>query len=328
MYDGMGIIYILRSIAKVRRFFRNVLVIILLTLLLLTGCVKQVDGNSGKTTASATVVKGEWAQAYFRGTPNNWGTTLMKKVAPNTWEIIITFNNGDGYGVPRFKIDHYGDWSESYPESDYEVESYTTYKITFYDNTHYIEVKKYTSPINGVMLQGFQWYLPEYDETTQRGLWVELSEKIPELSSMGVTALWLPPAYKGQAGKSDVGYGVYDMYDLGEFNQKGSIATKYGTKDQYLNVINSAHLYNMQIYADVVFNHRMGQMPQNGLMQPKFHGMTEIWSLKIEISKHGLFLISQEEEINTLISNGDGIILMEWIGIKVLRKAQYLDLME
>lgn len=38
------------------------------------------------------------------------------------------------------------------------------------------------------------------------------------------------PAYKGQAGKDDVGYGVYDLYDLGEFGAKGSVPTKYGTK--------------------------------------------------------------------------------------------------
>ena len=34
------------------------------------------------------------------------------------------------------------------------------------------------------------------------------------LSKMGFTHVWLPPAYKGQAGINDVGYGVYDMYDL------------------------------------------------------------------------------------------------------------------
>ena len=45
------------------------------------------------------------------------------------------------------------------------------------------------------------------------------------------------PAYKGTAGVEDVGYGVYDYYDLGEFDQKGSIPTKYGTKDEYLEAI-------------------------------------------------------------------------------------------
>ena len=78
------------------------------------------------------------------------------------------------------------------------------------------------------------------------------------LAAAGFTALWLPPAYKGASGAADVGYGVYDMYDLGEFNQKGSVRTKYGTKDQYLAAINAAHSNNIQIYGDVVFNHRGG----------------------------------------------------------------------
>ena len=106
---------------------------------------------------------------------------------------------------------------------------------------------------NGVMMQYFNWYLPS-DGT----LWTEVSTNATDLANAGITALWLPPAYKGNAGGVDVGYGVYDMYDLGEFNQKGSVRTKYGTKDQYLAAINSAHSSGIQIYGDVVFNHRGG----------------------------------------------------------------------
>ena len=107
--------------------------------------------------------------------------------------------------------------------------------------------------INGVMMQYFHWYLP------QGGLlWDRLATDAPELASAGFTALWLPPAYKGTGGGYDVGYGVYDLFDLGEFDQKGSIATKYGTKDEYLRAIESAHAAGIQIYADVVLNHKLG----------------------------------------------------------------------
>ena len=51
------------------------------------------------------------------------------------------------------------------------------------------------------------------------------------------TAVWLPPAGKGRAGGADVGYGVYDPYDLGEFDQKGTVATKYGSRAQYLEAV-------------------------------------------------------------------------------------------
>jgi len=114
--------------------------------------------------------------------------------------------------------------------------------------------KSVSSPaINGTMMQFFHWY------TNSDGtLWNEVGTKASSLNNLGVTALWLPPAYKGAGGSYDVGYGVYDMYDLGEFNQKGTVRTKYGTKDQYLAAINAAHANGMQIYGDVVFNHRGG----------------------------------------------------------------------
>ena len=70
--------------------------------------------------------------------------------------------------------------------------------------------------------------------------------------------MWLPPACKGQAGIHDVGYGVYDQYDLGEFDQKGSVPTKYGTKDEYLAAIRAFQDQGMQVLADMVLNHRMG----------------------------------------------------------------------
>lgn len=106
---------------------------------------------------------------------------------------------------------------------------------------------------NGVMMQFFHWY-NEPDGT----LWNELAKEAQNLADIGINALWLPPAYKGLAGGMDVGYGVYDMYDLGEFDQKGSIRTKYGTKDEYLAAIATAQAAGIQIYADVVINHMMG----------------------------------------------------------------------
>jgi alpha-amylase len=74
------------------------------------------------------------------------------------------------------------------------------------------------SEVNGVMMQYFHWYSSE-----DGSLWKEIAEKAEALAKIGVTSLWLPPAYKGTAGGYDVGYGVYDLFDLGEFDQKGSI---------------------------------------------------------------------------------------------------------
>ena len=79
-----------------------------------------------------------------------------------------------------------------------------------------------------------------------------------ELAEAGFTAVWLPPAYKGGNGAADVGYGVYDLYDLGEFEQKGSVRTKYGTKEQYLAAVRALQQAGLQVYADTVLNHRTG----------------------------------------------------------------------
>lgn len=109
------------------------------------------------------------------------------------------------------------------------------------------------SKLNGVMMQYFHWYLPP-----DGNLWNELSEKATELAEAGITSLWLPPAYKGTGGGYDVGYGVYDLFDLGEFDQKGTVRTKYGTKAEYLAAIQAAKTAGMEVYADVVFNHKLG----------------------------------------------------------------------
>ncbi|MCB1055645.1 MAG: alpha-amylase, partial [Acidobacteria bacterium] len=105
---------------------------------------------------------------------------------------------------------------------------------------------------NGVMMQYFHWYLDAGDN-----LWDQVALEAQDLSDAGITALWLPPAYKGTS-VDDVGYGPYDLYDLGEFNQKGTVRTKYGTKTEYLDAIEAAHDAGLEVYADVVLNHKAG----------------------------------------------------------------------
>ena len=103
------------------------------------------------------------------------------------------------------------------------------------------------------MMQYFEWYLKPDDN-----LWNKVIAEANFLSSLGISHIWLPPAYKGSGGIYDTGYGVYDLYDLGEFNQKGSIRTKYGTKEEYLEAIRVLKANNIKVLADIVFNHRMG----------------------------------------------------------------------
>ena len=107
--------------------------------------------------------------------------------------------------------------------------------------------------INETMLQGFEWYLPADGKH-----WQKLSRMAHWLAFRGFTAVWLPPAYKGELGDREVGYAVYDLYDLGEFNQKGTVRTKYGTAEEYIDCVSALKRVGIKPVADVVLNHRIG----------------------------------------------------------------------
>jgi len=106
---------------------------------------------------------------------------------------------------------------------------------------------------NGTMMQFFHWYYPDDGK-----LWDEAKGKAKDLAGLGITALWLPPPTKGKDGAKSSGYDAYDLYDLGEFHQKGSIRTKYGTKEGYVAAIKALQEVGITVYADVVLNHKGG----------------------------------------------------------------------
>lgn len=105
---------------------------------------------------------------------------------------------------------------------------------------------------NSVMMQAFEWNLAD-----DGNYYKNLKNKVVDLKKNGIDALWLPPAFKATS-SNDVGYGIYDLYDLGEFDQKGTIRTKYGKLDELRELIQELHQNNMKVYADVVMNHKAG----------------------------------------------------------------------
>ena len=106
---------------------------------------------------------------------------------------------------------------------------------------------------NNTMMQYFEWYLP-----SDCCLWNKMKYEAVKLSNLGIDYIWMPPAYKGTGGINDVGYGVYDLYDLGEFYQKDTIPTKYGTKQEYIEAIKELKRNNIKVIADIVLNHKLG----------------------------------------------------------------------
>lgn len=102
------------------------------------------------------------------------------------------------------------------------------------------------------MLQGFEWYVP-FD----RSHWARLEKTLPVMSRLGVNSLWIPPACKSY-GPDSVGYDIYDLYDLGEFDQKGAVATKYGNKKELVSLADAAEAFGIGVIFDVVISHKAG----------------------------------------------------------------------
>ena len=90
--------------------------------------------------------------------------------------------------------------------------------------------------------------------------WVEVAEKIPEIAEAGYTSLWLPPPCKAMGGFS-IGYDLFDPFDLGDKNQRGTVRTRYGTKDELLEMVRIAHRFGLRVYFDNIMNHRGAEVP-------------------------------------------------------------------
>ncbi|TFK28131.1 alpha amylase [Coprinopsis marcescibilis] len=109
------------------------------------------------------------------------------------------------------------------------------------------------SKTNPLMIQFFTW-----DSLNERvSWWKHLEEEIPNLVEQGYTQIWLPPPNKA-AEPEGRGYDAYDLWDLGEFARKGTIETRWGTREELLSACNIAHEYGIDIIIDAVLNHKLG----------------------------------------------------------------------
>lgn len=103
---------------------------------------------------------------------------------------------------------------------------------------------------NPTMLQGFEWYCPADFKH-----WRRLENALPVHAALGITSMWIPPACKA-GWYTGNGYDIYDLYDLGEFDQKGSRHTKWGTKEELTAFAHSAKRFGIRVLFDAILNHR------------------------------------------------------------------------
>lgn len=107
-------------------------------------------------------------------------------------------------------------------------------------------------PEKKIVLQAFWWDFENWNFVNSYANY--LTELAPRLKEAGINAVWVPPFVKN-AGTNSVGYTPFDFYDLGDKYQKGSVTTRFGTKDDVLRMIAVMHANGIEVIADLVLNH-------------------------------------------------------------------------
>ena len=116
-------------------------------------------------------------------------------------------------------------------------------------------------PEKKVILQAFWW--DYWNGNFENSYANYLTELAPRLRELDINAVWVPPFVKN-TGTNSVGYSPFDFYDLGDKYQKGSVTTRFGTKDDVLRMIAVMHANGIEVIADAVLNHTVGAGGEDG----------------------------------------------------------------
>ncbi len=140
---------------------------------------------------------------------------------------------------------------------------------------------------NLAILQFFHWYYPN-----DGSLYTFLTEQAAHLADLGFSMVWLPPSSKTEDGINGVGYSPYDLFDLGEFDQKGTVRTKYGDRKQLDEAIKAVHKHGMKVLFDAVLNHKAGADEKEVVTVVKVNpnNRTEVISEPYEIEAYTKFV--------------------------------------
>jgi len=120
--------------------------------------------------------------------------------------------------------------------------------------TQFLSVPVFSqTPTGDTYLQGFYW------NVVPGGIWWDSLAKLgPKIKSAGFSSIYIPPPSKGAGGGFSMGYDIYDHYDFGEFYQKGSTETRFGSRTELENMVNNLKSLGLDVYVDVVLNHTAG----------------------------------------------------------------------
>ena len=106
----------------------------------------------------------------------------------------------------------------------------------------------------GVLMQGY------FRDAKAQGKswWDNLSEEAREMRSAGFTAVWIPPVLKGASGGFSTGFDPFDDYDIGSKDEKGTVGTHWGTREELQRTVAIMRANGLDVYVDTVLNHRDG----------------------------------------------------------------------
>lgn len=104
-----------------------------------------------------------------------------------------------------------------------------------------------------ILMQSFFWDVPEGGNW-----WQFIASEVSSWAAAGVDRVWLPPFAKSASGGYSMGYDVSDYFDLGEYEQYGTVETRFGSKEELLALIQTIHDNKMGVIADIVINHNGG----------------------------------------------------------------------
>lgn len=212
---------------------------------------------------------------YFRGTSNGWAATEMTTSDGVNFCTEQGFASGDSGGGPRFRVDHYGDWTETYPGADYTVDSDTDYEICFAAGTHEVTATVIGTPppppppptgegsdfrtetIYFVLTARFY----DGDESNNyynrdrimpgdphwRGDFKGLIQQLDYIKDLGFTAIWITPPVENRSGLDYHGYHAYDWTRVDPRLESPDAS--------YQDFIDAAHAKGLKVIQDVVVNH-------------------------------------------------------------------------
>ncbi len=141
----------------------------------------------------------------------------------------------------------------SYNTNDFKPIQVTHHNGNIFSTGASLNKASTSYPGGGVMMQAFYWDVP-----AGGNWWNTIKNKIPAWKNAGIESIWLPPATKGQNGAYSMGYDPTDYFDFGNYNQNGSVETRFGSKTELLQLISTAHNYGIKVFADIVLNHNSG----------------------------------------------------------------------